>query len=91
MFHPWLSRKKKASELREKFIIKEIRRIDNLASDDPTVIEGGQRLREEFQLMRAKRLEGVLVRSKGKWIEEGERPTKYFCGLEKRQYSKKIH
>ena len=83
------SRKKKASELREKFIIKEIRRIDNLASDDPTVIEGGQRLREEFQLMRAKRLEGVLVRSKGKWIEEGERPTKYYCGLEKRQYSKK--
>ena len=44
---------------------------------------------EEFQLTRAERLEGALVRSRGRWIEEGERPTKYFCGLEKRQYTKK--
>ena len=35
-------------------------------------------------------MKGVLVRSKSRWIEDGERPTRYFCGLEKRQYSKKF-
>ena len=75
--------------MREKFIIKEVHRLDNLASDAPRVIEEVQRLKEELQLIRAERLAGVLVRSRGRWIEEGERPTKYFCGLEKRQYTKK--
>ena len=28
-------------------------------------------------------MEGVLLRSKAKWIAEGEEITKYFCSLEK--------
>lgn len=33
---------------------------------------------------------GAQTRSKIKWIEEGERNTKYFLGLEKTNHNRKI-
>ena len=35
-------------------------------------------------------MDGVFIRSKAKWIEEGEKPTKYFCNLENRNYVPKF-
>ena len=35
-------------------------------------------------------MKGKLVRSRVQWIEEGEKPTKYFCGLESRNFTSKI-
>lgn len=32
-----------------------------------------------------KRAHGAFIRSRAKWIEEGEKNTVYFCGLEKRR------
>ena len=29
-------------------------------------------------------MEGVLLRSKAKWLAEGEKITEYFCNVEKR-------
>ena len=34
-------------------------------------------------------MEAVLLRSRASWIAEGERITKYFCELEKRNYVSK--
>jgi len=34
-------------------------------------------------------MEGVLLRSRARWVSEGEKVTKYFCGLEKRNYVSK--
>jgi hypothetical protein len=31
-----------------------------------------------------------LVRSRAQWVDEGEKPTKYFCGLESKNYTSKI-
>jgi hypothetical protein len=33
---------------------------------------------------------GIKLRSKIRWAEEGEKPTKYFCNLEKRNYLSKL-
>ena len=33
---------------------------------------------------------GAIFRSKIRWIEKGEKPTRYFFNLEKRNYHKKI-
>ena len=41
---------------------------------------------EELVAIRDKRMEGVLLRSRVRWIADGEKITKYFCGLEKRNY-----
>ena len=34
-------------------------------------------------------LQGVLIRSKSNWLEHGEKPSKYFCNLEKKNYVNK--
>ena len=34
-------------------------------------------------------LEGLITRSRAQWIEQGEKPTKYFCNLEKRNFTNK--
>ena len=33
---------------------------------------------------------GVMLRSKARWVEHGEKHTKYFLNLEKRDYNKKV-
>ena len=40
----------------------------------------------ELEEIKAK---GVIIRSKVRWLEEGERCTQYFFGLEKINYNKK--
>ena len=39
--------------------------------------------------IRQKKMEGVAVRSKAKWVEHGEKVSKYFCGLETRHFRSK--
>ena len=34
-------------------------------------------------------MRGVLVRSRAQWIQEGEKPTKYFCNLENKNFVSK--
>ena len=43
----------------------------------------------ELIAIREKRIEGVLIRSKARWIAHGEKVTSYFCSLEKRHYVNK--
>ena len=43
----------------------------------------------DFRVRGRKRTNGILVRSKAQWIEEGKKNTKYFLNLEKRNYEKK--
>ena len=45
--------------------------------------------KQELVAIRDKRMEGVLLRSRARWIADGEKITKYFCGLEKRNYISK--
>ena len=44
----------------------------------------------ELQNIRAHKLSGSLIRSRVKWIEYGEKPSRYFCHLESRNYTSKI-
>ena len=39
--------------------------------------------------MRKEKLEGVIIRSRTRWAEEGEKPIKYFCSLESRNFINK--
>jgi len=42
--------------------------------------------------MRYVRFKGkeAMFRSKARWLEQGEKPTKYFFNLEKKNYDRKI-
>lgn len=46
-------------------------------------------LQNELESIRKEYMKGLLVRTRAKWIEEGEKPTKYFLALEKRNYINK--
>ena len=63
------------------------RRVHN--DEDNVSLIGLEKASAELKEFRKKRMEGVLLRAKARWIEFGEAPTRYFCGLEKRQYTQK--
>ena len=45
-------------------------------------------LKEELQNIRKNKMQGVLVRARAN--EEDEKPTNFFCNLEKHNYTSKI-
>ena len=59
---------------------------NNLMEGDVYVLE---QKRHELLELRQKKLDGVIVRSRGKWLYEGEKNTKYFCNFEKRNFVQK--
>ena len=77
--------KKQSSKL-EKQLIKEIEILENNNNIDFETI---QTKRKELESMRQKKMEGVYIRSRAKWIDEGERISNYFCNLENRNFISK--
>ena len=47
-------------------------------------------LKKDLCFIYENRAKGAIIRSKTKWIEQGEKPTKYFFNLEERNYNRKI-
>ena len=81
--------KKRKTEEEEKQLELEIRRIqtkENIVTDDINVLETKK---EQLKKIREKRMEGVLLRSRARWIAEGEKVSNYFCNLEKRHFVSK--
>lgn len=46
-------------------------------------------LKSELKSIYEEKGKQAMLRAKGRWVENGERPTKYFFNLEKRNYNKK--
>lgn len=55
---------------------------------DP-VLNKYDNLKAELQSIYEKKGRSAIFRSKCRWVEEGERPTKYLFNLEKKNYNKK--
>ena len=72
-------------------------RIESLESklnanpDDGTDAEQQEyeSLKTELRRIYEERADGAILRSKIRWIEQGEKPTKYFFNMERRNYNKK--
>jgi hypothetical protein len=80
-------KKKKLNE-EELNLIKEIETLESgiQSADDKTNLEEKQ---TQLQNIREKRMEGVLIRSRARYVADGEKPSKFFCGLETRNYVSK--
>ena len=48
-----------------------------------------ERIRTELNRIYERRADGAILRSKIRWIEHGEKPTKYFSNMERNNYNKK--
>ena len=45
--------------------------------------------KQELEQLRKQYVKGIFIRARARWIEEGEKPSKYFLSLEKRNYINK--
>lgn len=85
----YATHKKRKTKEQENKLIKDIQILEAKqikTEEDLKILTDKNR---ELLLLREKHIEGVLLRSKAKWIAEGEKITKYFCNLEKRNYISK--
>jgi hypothetical protein len=65
--------------------------LNNSDGSKPTIIEHYWNCKNEWQKLENSRTAGYILRSKAQWVEEGERNSKFFIGLEKhRQEVKNI-
>ena len=48
------------------------------------------KLKNEFNRLYEIKGKGAIFRSKARWVEYGEKPTKYFFNMEKKSYNKKV-
>ena len=86
------ARSKKLRE-RENFLAKKIEAMEqtldkNQVSETPKYFEYIQ-TKGEWENIVKKRTTGIILRSKAQWVEEGEKNTRYFINLEKRNQDKK--
>ena len=57
---------------------------------DQNILSEYKKLKKELQEIYEEKGRGVIFRSKARWTEDGEKPTKQFFNLEKTRYEKKI-
>ena len=70
------------------------RRLENLkvrfeTRPDPDIERDMQLVQTDIELIVENQVKGAQIRAKLNWINEGERPTKFFLNIEKQNYNKK--
>ena len=88
--------KGKSKELKKQEIVIQGRieeldsKICNEVCLDQNILSEYEKLKKELQEIYEEKGRGAIFRSKARWTENGEKPTKYFFNLEKTRYEKKI-
>lgn len=77
---------KKCNKKKEETLLEE---IDNLEQQGPLNHDLIESKRKELQDIRKIKMDGVYIRSRAKWIDEGEKISRYFCNLENRNFVSK--
>ena len=78
--------KKRTKEKEESLIVE----INNM-EQNPQLLDSEELLlkKNELETIRDNKLVGHMLRARAQWLSEGEKPTKYFCSLEKFYYTEK--
>ena len=82
------SYKKKQKATRELDLIKEIQVLESTVHGDS--IQYLESKKRELENLRKEKMMGKMVRARIQWIEEGEKPSTYFCGLESKNFTNEI-
>ena len=89
------SRKKKEMEREETNLEKQIRILEdncngNLAGTNENDLNLLEEKKTRLEEIRKKKIEGVMLRSRCRYADMGEKPTKYFLNLESRNFTSKV-
>ncbi len=78
--------KQKRTKRNELLLEKDIKELEDefLTNTKTDILEKIDSKKLQLEEIRLARMEGVMLRSKARWVEDGEKPTKYFINLEKR-------
>ena len=79
--------RKKENIKKEEALVKEIAEMEKMINE--TNIGTLEQKKAELETIRKAKVDGMIMRSRVKWIQEGEKNSKYFCNLEKRNYVEK--
>lgn len=82
----YASFKKKSNENKENKLLDQIDKLEKQEIINEELIDS---MKKELFDLRQKKMEGKIIRSKAKWIDDGEKVTKYFCNLENRNFVSK--
>ena len=78
------SRKKKETRKTEFLLEKEINILsDKVPEGDPDSVDLLNAKQADLIDLRKAKMEGVLIKSKSRWLEDGEKPSKYFLKFTK--------
>ena len=88
------SRKKKERMVQKDKLFKEIDEIkikisNNVNDSSSNLIDQLDQLNDQLNKILDNETQGLIIRSRIRWVEEGEKSSKYFCNLEKRLGEKK--
>ncbi len=89
---PFSAKLKREKMQSEQSLIRQIKLLDDIVQElgnNSLLNDLLENTKKELEAIRRQELKGVILRSKANWIENGEKPSKYFCGLEKRNYINK--
>ena len=85
---------KQKTKYRQNRLIQLEREIEELSSredihSNTSLINDLKSKKSEYEELQEEVVRGIIVRTRAKWVAEGERNTKYFFNLEKRNYQRK--
>ena len=84
----YASYKKKTKNIYEQNLIEQIQHLeDNLSESSISDLE---ELKLELCKLREEKMKGYLIRSRANDIENGEKPSKFFCNLETNNFTSKV-
>ena len=87
-YEVWKKRKARDTEVN---IEKEIKHLsDRIADSDNSLVDALNEKQLSLVNLRKSKMDGVMVRSRTRWMEYGEKPSKYLLNLEKRNCNNRI-
>ena len=81
---PYSIRKKKIQSVQEKHLNEKYEKLyytintENVGQD---AIDGFHTIKIDLEAFEKQRAQGIILRSKTQWVEEGEKNTSFFCNL----------
>ena len=73
---------------REKYLTKKLQELEQQLYDlNPDIVQEYDNIKKEFENLYDEKAKGAMLRSRARWIAQGEKNTKYFFGLEKRNFT----
>ena len=80
---------KKKANLEEENLKKEIKILEGKGVDSTYEPDMLDLKKEKLIELRNKKIDGQIIRSRINWLQDGEKPSKYFCSLENKNYLEK--